>query len=85
MSILDDYFMMKFDFYEDVIPKYSKVKFITIINNACLVEDIKTNQRKWVMKYDIYPLCDRNKLNVVGDWSYSQFYDEIAKENNLKS
>jgi len=84
MSILNDYFMMKFDFYEDVIPKYSKVKFITIINNSCLVENVETNQRKWVMKCDIYPLCDRNKLDCSGHWSYSEHFDEIARKNNLK-
>ena len=34
MSMLNDYFMMKYDFYQETIPKYSRVKFITIINNS---------------------------------------------------
>lgn len=81
MSILNNYFMIKYDFYGDTFPKYSKVKFITIINNACLIENIDNNERKWVMKSDIYPLCDIDKLDVYGDWSYSKEYHTIAINN----
>lgn len=82
MSMLNDYFMMKYDFYKKTIPRYSKVKFITIINDSCLVENINNNKREWVMRYDIYPLCNINKLDVTGYWSYSEDFHEIAKEHN---
>ena len=85
MSLFNDYFMMKYDIYENTIPKYSKVKFITIINETCLVENVNNYNREWVMKCDIYPLCHKDKLNVIGDWSYSEYFDEIARKNNLKS
>ena len=81
--MLNDYFMMKYDFYEETIPKYSKLNFITIINNACLVEDINAKKRIWVMRYDIYPLCNKNKLDCYGYWSYCEYFDNIAKKNNL--
>ena len=32
------------------------VKFVTIINEACLVENVNTKEREWIMRYDIYPL-----------------------------
>lgn len=85
MSILNDYFMMKYDFHKETIPKYSKVKFITIINNSCLVEDVYTKKREWVMDYDIYPLCNKNKLDRTGNWSYSEHFDNVAKEHKLIS
>ena len=79
-SIADTIFMMKFNFYQKNIKQYSKVKIITIINNSCLVEDINTLNRCWVMKYDIYPLN-----NILYEyWEYSQHYEEIAINNNLK-
>lgn len=83
MSILNDYFMMKYDFHENIIPKYSKVKFITIINNACLVENIENNQRLWVMDYEIYPLCSKDKFHYNGHWSYCEYFHNIAIEYNL--
>ena len=79
-SINNIIYMMKFDFHEPNIKQYSKVKIITCINNAYLVKDIITNNRCWVMKYDIYPL---NIYYDTGVWSYSSFYDEIAKKHNL--
>lgn len=82
MSMLNDYFMMKYDFYKKTIPRYSRVNFITIINNCCLVENISTKKREWVAKSDIYPLCNINKLDVIGDWSYSEDFHKIAKEHN---
>lgn len=72
--------MMKFNFYENDIKQYSKVKIITIINNSCLVEDIKTNKRAWVMNYDIYPL---NNYDLGGYWIYMQYYNDIAKQQKL--
>jgi hypothetical protein len=82
ISFKDTIFMVKFNFYENKnIPQYAKVKVITIINNACLIEDINTFERAWVMNYDIYPL---NEYDIYGEWEYSKYYDEIAIANNLK-
>ena len=82
MSMFNDYFMMKYDFYQETIPKYSRVKFITIINNSCLVENINTKKREWVMKCEIYPLCNKIKLDKKCEWSYSENFHNIAKEHN---
>lgn len=80
-SISDTNFMMKFNFYNDKIPQYSEVRIITIINNSCLIEDIHTKNRIWVMKYDIYPLSNYDNN---GFWEYNSYYDEIAENYNLK-
>jgi len=82
MSILSNYFMMKYDFYQETIPIYSKVNYITCINSACLVENVDTKKRVWVMKSDIYPLCKVEDLNITGDWSYSDIFHKIAIEYN---
>ena len=69
MSVSDEYFMVKFDFFKDDIKQYAKVKIVAIINMACLIEDIETKKRVWVMKYDIYPLSN----NIYyGYWEYSK-------------
>lgn len=83
VSLNNIIFMVKFDFFKDEgIPQYAKVKIITIINNACLIEDIKTSNRVWVMKYDIYPLNN----DTLGEyWEYSKIYDDIAIHRELKS
>ena len=70
---------MKHNFHENEIKQYSKVRIITIINDACLVEDINTLNRLWVMKYDIYPL---NNHYLSGFWEYSKYYQNIANKNN---
>jgi len=80
LSITDTNFMVKFDFFKN-IPQYSIVKIIAISNMSCLIEDIKTFERLWVMKYDIYPL---NNYDLSGYWEYSSIYDDIAKQKELK-
>ena len=76
ISFKDTIFMVKFNFYKNKnIPQYAKVKVITIINNACLIEDINTLERAWVMNNDIYPI---NNNNLSGYWEYSQYmYDTL--------
>lgn len=82
MSISYTYFMVKHDFFiKEGIPQYAKVKIIDIINNACLIEDLRTLKRAWVMKYDIYPI---NNNNLGGWWVFSKIQDDIAKEKGLK-
>lgn len=80
MSIENTIYMMKFNFYKNDIRQYAKVRIVAIINNACLVEDIITKNRVWVMKYDIYPL---NNHDMGGYWTYSQYYTDIAKQEKL--
>lgn len=80
-SISDTIFMMKHKFYEKTIPQYSKVRIITVINKTYLVEDLKTNNREWVMEYEIYPL---NNHYISGHWIHSPYYEDIAIKNNLK-
>ena len=82
MSILNDDFMVKYDFFKKQgIAQYSKVRIVAIINTACLIEDYKTLKRAWVMKYDIYPIND----NDYEWWEYSKTYDDILKEYGLKN
>ncbi len=80
-SISDTYFMVKYKFFEkDGIPQYSIVKIEAIINDYCLIEDIKTLKRAWVAKYDIYPI---NNNNMGGFWEYCKVFDAIIKEKEL--
>lgn len=75
LSISHTKFMVKYDFFKnDGISQYSIVRIITIINNACLIEDINTLKRLWVMKYDIYPI---NNNHLSGFWEYSKYYNDI--------
>jgi hypothetical protein len=80
MSILEYNFMMKYNFYNNIIPQYNKINYITCINNSCLVEDINTKERLWCSRYDIYPLCDKNKYDNYGEWIFDENFDKIAKE-----
>lgn len=80
MLISDTIFMMKFNFHKEDIKQFAKVKIITIINNCCLVEDIISKNRVWVMKYDIYPL---NNNNLGEYWEYSKIYNDIARQQKL--
>jgi hypothetical protein len=80
-SITDMFFMMKYNFYEDNIPQYAKLIYITAINDQWLVEDVITKNRAWVAKYDIYPL---NNLSYYNYWDYSKEYEDIAIIKKLK-
>jgi hypothetical protein len=81
-SISETDFMVKFNFFKDKnIPQYSVVRIVAISNMACLIEDTKTFERAWVMRYDIYPL---DNYDLSGYWEFSQIYDDIAKANGLK-
>jgi hypothetical protein len=55
-SILHTTFIMRYDFYQGSIKQHSSLKYISSNNDDCLVEDIETKTRLWVMKRDIYPL-----------------------------
>lgn len=73
------YFMLKYDFYQENIKQYATVELITIINDACLIEDIDTKNREWVMKYDIYPLTDHDNY---GNWSYNESLQQLVRCKN---
>ena len=74
-SILDATFIVKHDFHK-TISQYSKVKIITLINDCCLVEDINTHERLWLMKYDIYPInCDVS--DYTGYWERNNYFDNL--------
>lgn len=79
MSILNNLFIVKYNFYENIIPQYTLVNYITSINDMCLVENVITKNRVWCNKYDIYPLC-KNKLDYdnYGCWIYNKIYNDIA-------
>ena len=62
--------------------KGTLVKFITIINNACLIENLFTKERAWVMKYDIYPLKDHNSS---GYWTYSETYQNMIPKEHFET
>jgi len=76
-SVVDSTFILKYNFYENDIKQYAKVNIITIINNSCLIEDLNTKKRKWVMKYDIYPL---EKHDYSGYWEYNEYFQNLFKE-----
>jgi hypothetical protein len=48
-------FTVKYDFYSN-IKQSSIVRFVTIINDFCLVEDVETKERAWVNRRDIQPI-----------------------------
>jgi len=73
------YFMLKYNFYEENIKQYSKVKLITIINGVCLIEDVNTGNREWVMRCDIYPIKDHD---VYGNWAYDEYFQNVVINNN---
>jgi len=80
MSVSDTIFMLKYNFYEKDISQYSTVRIVTIINTACLIEDLKTKKRVWVMKYDIYPL---NQTYYGDFWQKCSISEEIARKHGL--
>lgn len=74
-TVLNSIFIMKYDFQNNEIKQYSKVKIITLINNAYLVEDINTKKRLWVMKYDIYPISNHD---YSGFWEYNEKFQQLV-------
>lgn len=75
---MPDYFIIKHNFKDKIIPQYSLVKYLTCINRCCLVEDIITKKREWLMDYDIYPIKDHDRY---GTWEYYKNYQDLIPEN----
>ena len=53
--------------------KYDVVKLITVISKAYLVEKIGTDEREWIMIYDLYPLTNHN---ISGFHEYDNKYQK---------
>lgn len=66
-TIVDTTFIMRYNFYQTIIKQYSLLKYITSSNDSCLIEDIETKARLWVMKRDIYPI---NNDELYKIWEY---------------
>jgi len=66
-SVLDKPFRMKYNFYETDIKKDAIVKYITCINDMCLVEDTETKNRAWVSRRDITPI-DKSDIYIDNYW-----------------
>jgi len=56
------------------------MKFETISNSGdCyLVSDVKTNERKWLMYYDLYKLIGKNEKSIR--WYYIEEYDKELRK-----
>jgi hypothetical protein len=78
MSINDTDFIMKYDFDKNKIRKGSIVKIQAIINNCCLIEDIKTLDRDWVMDYEIFPI---NDIHYYGNWEHTAYNVKTHLQN----
>ena len=75
-SIDDTIFIIKQD-YHKTIKQYAKVKIVSIVNDCCLVEDIRTAERLWIMKYEIYPI---NNVFLGGWWEKNTYHDNLYKD-----
>jgi hypothetical protein len=73
-SAINSTFVVKYDFYKNDIPQYAKVIIITLNNNSYLVEDINTQKRAWVMRYDIYPFKNHDPY---GEWEFNEKYQML--------
>jgi hypothetical protein len=58
------------------------VKFVTIINEACLVENVNTKEREWIMRYDIYPLENHD---FSGFWKYHETYQNMIPKEHFET
>jgi hypothetical protein len=79
-SITDAKFIIKHN-YHKTIEQYSIVRIITFINECCLVEDIKTLKRLWLMKYELYPTSNEYSY---GCWEINKEQEELYKSMGLK-
>ena len=62
--------------------KGTLVKFITIINNACLIENVITKEREWVMRYDIYPLENHD---YSCEWKYNEKNQNMISKEHFET
>lgn len=79
-SISNTNFIIKHN-YHKTINQYALVRIITFINDCCLVEDIKTLKRLWLMKYELYPTDNEYSY---GYWEINNEQEELYKSMRLK-
>ena len=52
---------------------------ITYSGNCYLVSELNnTNNREWIMYYDLYKLVEKNEVSQR--WDYNEEYDRIMKD-----
>ncbi len=49
-----------------ILKRLDIVRLITIINNAYLVENVETEEREWIMNYNLYDISG-NHINKIYD------------------
>lgn len=71
---MQKYFIVKYNnnnnFLSGTIVKHCANTY----NNCHLVEKINTNERIWLMNYEIYPIADHNIFN---EWSYDNNFQKM--------
>jgi len=79
-SISNTNFIIKHN-YHKTINQYALVRIITFINDCCLVEDIKTLKRLWLMKYELYPTDNEYSYSY---WEINNEQEKLYKSMGLK-
>jgi len=54
-----------------------KYENISDSGNCYLVSDVKTNERYWLMYYDLYKLVENNNNTK---WNYNEEYDKELRK-----
>lgn len=74
---MQKFFVIKYD--RDNFKCGDIVKFhVNTYHNYNLVENISTGERKWLAKYDIYPIINHDNFL---DWSYNKNYQSLIPSN----
>jgi hypothetical protein len=58
------------------------VKFVAIIHESCLIENVNTKEREWVMRYDLYPLENHD---YCGFWEYHDSYQNMIPKEHFET
>lgn len=73
------YLMIKYDREQFKALTLVKYEAVTYSGDCYLVSDINdSNNRKWLMYYDLYKLIDKKDKNQR--WDYNEEYDKIMKK-----
>ena len=74
---MSKYYVVKYSIHNDEhFTRGTIVKHCTSSSsqNCHLVKNINTNELKWLMTYDIYPIINHNNFL---DWSYNETYQNL--------
>lgn len=55
-----------------ILKRLDIVRLIAIINNAYLVENVETEEREWIMNYNLY--------DISGNHIYNKIYDDLIPD-----